>query len=216
MTIRHHPSEALLTAYASGALSAAESLVVAVHANQCANCRRLIRAVEGIGGASLEETEPASLGIDAFERITSMLRSSADKSYLNESETLTNDGLEDLPAPIPTQRFGRRRWVAPGVRLRTILLPGESRSRAFLLYSRAGARMIEHSHSGVELTCVLKGSFSHKGGRYGPGDFDFGDYSVDHQPVVGPEEPCLCIVAMQGRLRVPGFLGRLISPFIHV
>ena len=216
MTITHHPSETLLTAYASGALSNAERLVVAVHANQCTNCRRLIRAVEGIGGASLEEAEFASLETDAFERITSMLQSSADKTYPNKSETLTDGAIEEFPVPIPTQRFGRRKWVAPGVSVRPILLPGEGRSRAFLLYSRAGARMLEHSHSGVELTCVLKGSFSHKGGRYGPGDFDFGDYNVDHQPVVGPEEACLCIVAMQGRLRVPGFWGRLISPFIRV
>ena len=54
---------------------------------------------------------------------------------------------------------------------------------------------LEHTHTGKELTCVLKGTFSHQGGRYGPGDFDFGDEAVDHRPIVGAEEPCLCLVA---------------------
>jgi putative transcriptional regulator len=76
--------------------------------------------------------------------------------------------------------------------------------------------MLEHSHTGTELTCVLKGSFSHQGGRYGPGDFDYGDDDVDHRPIVGDEGPCLCLVAMTGDLRMNGFFGRLISPFIRL
>ena len=76
--------------------------------------------------------------------------------------------------------------------------------------------MLEHTHTGTELTCVLKGSFSHQGGRYGPGDFDYGDDNMDHRPVVGDEGPCLCLVAMTGDLRMNGFFGRLISPFIRL
>ena len=76
--------------------------------------------------------------------------------------------------------------------------------------------MLEHSHTGTDLTCVLKGSFRHQGGNYGPGDFDFGDGAVDHQPVVGGEEPCLCLVSMTGDLRMNGFFGRLIGPFVRI
>ena len=76
--------------------------------------------------------------------------------------------------------------------------------------------MLEHTHTGIELTCVLKGSFSHVGGRFGPGDFDYGDDTLDHQPLVGGEEPCVCLVAMTGDLRMNGFFGRLISPFVRL
>ena len=75
--------------------------------------------------------------------------------------------------------------------------------------------MLEHTHTGIELTCVLRGSFSHEGGRFGPGDFDFGDETLDHQPIVGSGEPCLCLVAMTGDLRMNGFFGRLIGPFVR-
>jgi putative transcriptional regulator len=216
MTITHHPTEALLTAYASGALTQAERLVLAVHVNQCALCRRLIRAFECLGGASLEDVEPASLTPDAFVRISGLLQTSPDKAFRDTFDSRADEALKELPAPIAAQRFGRRKWIAPGISARPILLPGDGRSRAFLLYSGAGARMLEHTHNGVELTCVLKGSFSHKGGHYGPGDFDFGDHTVDHLPIVSSEEPCLCIVAMDGRVRIPGFLGRLLSPFIRL
>ncbi|MGA7809049.1 cupin domain-containing protein, partial [Bradyrhizobium sp.] len=125
--------------------------------------------------------------------------------------------LDDrLPAILRNYQIGARRRVAPGVSLHPIRLPDGGGSRAFLLRSDPGTRMLEHSHTGTELTCVLKGSFSHDGGRFGPGDFDFGDGTVDHQPVVGDGEPCLCVVAMTGDLRLNGFLGRLISPFIRL
>ena len=48
------------------------------------------------------------------------------------------------------------------------------------------------------------------------GDFDFGDESVDHRPIVGGNEPCVCLVAMTGDLRMNGFLGRLIAPFVRL
>lgn len=123
---------------------------------------------------------------------------------------------DDLPEILRHYRIGRRRRVAPGVSLRPIELPGSSRSRAFLLQSGPGTRMLEHTHTGTELTCVLRGSFSHEGGRFGPGDFDYGDETLDHQPIVGSDEPCLCLVAMTGDLRMNGFFGRLIGPFVRL
>ena len=123
---------------------------------------------------------------------------------------------DDLPAILRRCRFGKQRRVAPGVKLQPIILPDAGKSRAFLLWSAPGTRMLEHSHTGTELTLVLKGSFSHQGGEYRPGDFDFGDGEVDHQPVVGGDIPCLCLVAMSGDLQLHGFLGRLISPFVRL
>jgi putative transcriptional regulator len=76
--------------------------------------------------------------------------------------------------------------------------------------------MLEHSHTGTELTLVLNGSVSHQGGDFRPGDFDFGDGEVDHQPIVGGDIPCLCLVAMSGDLQLHGWLGRLISPFVRI
>lgn len=212
MSVTHHPSPELLAAFAAGTLDAGEHLAVAVHASGCSTCRRLVRAVERIGGSTLEAVEPAPMKAGAFEAVMAELdRSPPQPRALADS--FTDD---DLPEILRHYRIGRRRRVAPGVSMRPIELPGPSRSRAFLLRSDPGTHMLEHTHTGTELTCVLRGSFSHEGGRFGPGDFDFGDETLDHQPIVGDGEPCLCLVAMTGDLRMNGFFGRLISPFVRL
>lgn len=211
MNVTHHPSPELLASFAAGTLDAGEHLVVAVHASGCSTCRQVVRAVEAVGGSTLEAIEPAPMKAGAFEAVAARLESPGSapaRSYGRTDDT--------LPEILKRYRIGRRRRIAPGVSLRPIELPGPSRSRAFLLRSNPGTRMLEHTHTGTELTCVLQGSFSHEGGRFGPGDFDFGDETQDHQPVVGDSEPCLCLVAMTGDLRMNGFFGRLISPFVRL
>jgi putative transcriptional regulator len=212
MSVTHHPSPELLAGFAAGTIDAGEHLAVAVHASGCSTCRRLLRAIEGIGGSTLESIEPAPMKAGAFEAVVAKL----DRSPPQPSAPADSFADDDLPEILRHYRIGRRRRVAPGVSMRPIELLGPSRSRAFLLRSNPGTRMLEHTHTGTELTCVLRGSFSHEGGRFGPGDFDFGDETLDHQPIVGDGEPCLCLVAMTGDLRMNGFFGRLISPFVRL
>jgi putative transcriptional regulator len=76
--------------------------------------------------------------------------------------------------------------------------------------------MLEHTHTGIEMTCVLSGAFTQDGSRYGPGDFDLGDETIDHQPVVDPGQDCVCLVAMQGDLRLHGLIGRMVQPFVRL
>jgi putative transcriptional regulator len=212
MSVTHHPPEELLAGFAAGTLDAGEHLAVAVHVCGCPACRRLVRAVEGVGGSTLEAIEPAPMKAGAFEAVLAKLGQPPSHSH----PPAASGADEALPEILRHYRIGKRRWVAPGVSMRPIKLPGPSSSRAFLLRSEPGTHMLEHTHTGTELTCVLRGSFSHEGGRFGPGDFDFGDDTLDHQPTVGDGEPCLCLVAMTGDLRINGFFGRLIGPFVRL
>jgi putative transcriptional regulator len=212
MSVTHHPPPELLAGFAAGTLDAGEHLAIAVHVSGCSSCRRLVRAVEDIGGSTLEAAEPAAMNVGAFEAVMAKF----DQSAPQPSASTDSFADDDLPEILRHYRIGRRRWVAPGVSMRPIELPGPSRSRAFLLRSNPGTHMLEHTHTGTELTCVLRGSFSHEGGRFGAGDFDFGDETLDHQPTVGDGEPCLCLVAMSGDLRINGFFGRLIGPFVRL
>lgn len=215
MTISHHPPDELLADFATGRLDEPEHLVVAVHVAECPSCRRFTAAMEHLAGAALEASEPVAMKADAFDTILTRLDEPAPAPGADVAAAAAPLD-ESLPEILRRCRFGKQRSVAPGLKLQPIILPSAGQSRAFLLWSAPGARMLEHSHSGTELTCVLKGSFSHEAGRFGPGDFDFGDGDVDHQPIVGPEEPCLCLVAMTGQLELHGLLGRLISPFVRL
>jgi putative transcriptional regulator len=215
MTINHHPPEYLLADYAIGRLDEADRLVIGVHAAQCPRCQRFIAAIEHLAGDALEQATPVAMAEDAFATLMAGIDEPATASPTAASRPvpLLDD---DLPESLRNCRFGKSRRVAPGVKLQPIILPGADKSRAFLLWSAPGTRMLEHTHTGTELTLVLKGSFSHQGGEYRPGDFDFGDGDVDHQPIVGSDMPCLCLVAMSGDLQMHGWLGRLISPFVRL
>lgn len=216
MTITHHPPDELLADFATGALDQAEHLVVAVHAAQCPVCRRFVRAMEQLAGAALEDVTPVPLTPGSFEAVMVRVREAPKQEIATPASSTADREDDGLPEALRRLPIGKSRWVAPGVSLRPILLPGLGKSRSFLLQSAPGTQMLEHTHSGNELTCVLKGSFSHAGGTFVPGDFDFGDEAVDHRPIVGGDEPCLCLVAMTGDLRLHGLLGRLISPFIRL
>lgn len=217
MTIEHHPSEELLARFAAGKLDQAEHIVMAAHVSMCGRCRRFVAALERMGGIALKTAEPAAMAPDAFDVAMARIESGASSrpASVDRGPRRRTDEV-DLPLVLNHYEIGSLRRIAPGVSMRPILLPKTGKSRAFLLMSAPGTRMLEHTHTETELTCVLRGSFSHQGGCFGPGDFDLGDHSIDHQPVVGTEELCVCLVAMSGKLRIHGLLGRLIEPFIRL
>ncbi|AMA55586.1 ChrR family anti-sigma-E factor [Bradyrhizobium sp. CCGE-LA001] len=213
MTISHHPPEDLLADFAAGKLEEAHQLVVGVHVAGCPRCTRFVQAIEQLAGAALEDVAPVPIATDAFDRVMSRIHEAPKEAV---APALASDTDDDVPPALRKYRIGKRRRVAPGLSLRPIELSGQGQARAFLLRSAPGSRMLEHTHTGTELTLVLEGSFSHEGGHFGPGDFDYGDDEVEHRPIVGNEGPCLCLVAMTGDLRMNGFLGRLIGPFVRL
>jgi putative transcriptional regulator len=216
MTISHHPPEDLLADFAAGRLEEAHRLVVGVHVAECARCARFVQAIEHLAGATLEDVEPVPVAPNAFERMMSRIHDLPEEKKAALTTVGTPGRDQDIPMALRNYRIGKRRRIAPGLSMRPIELSGSGQARAFLLRSAPGTRMLEHTHTGTELTLVLEGSFSHEGGRFGPGDFDYGDDEIDHRPIVGDEGPCVCLVAMTGDLRMNGLLGRLIGPFVRL
>jgi putative transcriptional regulator len=216
MTIKHHPPQEFIARFAAGRLDRAEHIVIATHVSMCARCRRFVAAFERLGGTALEAAEPVALAAGAFDAV--MARIGAAEAVPPPPAVPRPRQAQDAGLPKVLDRYdiGRVRRIAPGLSMRPIMIPGAGRSRAFLLRSEPGTHMLEHTHTETELTCVLEGSFSHEGGHFGPGDFDLGDDTVDHRPIVGADLPCVCLVAMSGKLRINGFLGRLIEPFIRL
>lgn len=214
MSITHHPSDDILGRYATGRLGGAQRLVIDVHAASCPRCRGTLEVFGCLGGEALEVTTPVDMTANAFDRVMAGALASTHAEPANSAAV----DLEDGPLPRALRNFpiGKRRRIAPGVSLRPIALPFPSESRLFLLRSAPGTKMLEHTHSGTEFTCVLSGSFAHEKGQYGPGDFDFGDSEVDHKPIVTADGVCVCLVAMTGELKPNGWFGRLIAPFIRI
>lgn len=214
MTIEHHPEEETLAAYAAGALDLGQRVALATHLRACARCRNWVGAMERFAGALVADSPQAELSADALAKTLARLDEPAPPAPPKAQETV--DAPPELPAFVRRYAFGPWRFVAPRVRMRPIVLPEPSPTRVFLLKVAAGARLIEHQHTALEMTCVLRGAFRHAGGRYGPGDFDLGVESVQHEPRIEAGEDCVCLVAMQGALRWSGFAGRLAQLFVRL
>jgi len=216
MTIAHHPTEELLSAFAAGTLDLGQHVAMATHLVSCPHCRAFAHSMEHVGGAVIENLPPARMSTGALAEAESRLNEAAPATAPAFPAEAPRVEVAGLPFFVRRYRFGNWKWIAPSVYLRPIILPASSKTRVFLLKSGPSTRMLQHSHTDIELTCVLSGAFSHDGGRYGPGDFDLSDESVQHQPIVEAGAECICLVAMQGQLKLNGLIGRIMQPFVRL
>ena len=214
---RHHPKNTTLAEFAAGTLDEGRSLVVASHLAMCGECRAYVSALEEAGGQMLVEIEPMAMAPGAAGRALSVI----DREVSAPRAQGRNQSVKPVWQPeqktLLGYELGPWRWVAPGLRHRVVKVPSEDGgTRVFMLKAAPGLKIPEHSHTGTELTCVLSGAFIHEGGRFAAGDCDDADHDDGHSPVIDGDEDCICLVAMQGQLRLSGLLGRLMQPFVRI
>lgn len=211
MTAVRQPSEERLLAYAAGALSPPESVVVATHLAMRPEAARWVSKLQTVGGDLLEAIEPAPVADDLLARTLASL-SAPEPAVLPEA---AND-MTELPAPLRSYALGPWRWIGPDMRVRDVLAPREGDCRVILLRIGPGRTTPVHTHNGVELTCVISGAYETDEGRFGPGDFEEADGEVHHRPRTVSDEPCLCVVALDGQIRLDGWIGSLLQPFVRL
>lgn len=193
----HHPSEALLTDYASGAMRPAFGVVVAAHLESCAACRATLAGLEALGGEMIARLPEIGLSEDALPRVM--------------AGTERPPAAASPPAP-PTARrvpFGRELWLGPGMGVRKARMEGGD----FLYQLRlpAGQETFPHGHHGVEFTAVLKGAFNDGFETYEAGDFAEADQDLEHKPHVEAGGECICLIASDRPVRTTDLVGRLIQ-----
>lgn len=211
MTAVRQPSEERLLAYAAGVLSPPESVVVATHLAMRPRTARWVETLQAVGGDLLEAIEPAPVADDLLARTLASL-SAPEPAVPPEP---AND-MTELPAPLRGYALGPWRWIGPDMRVRDVLAPRDGDCRVILLSIGPGRTTPVHTHAGVELTCVISGAYETDEGRFGPGDFEEADGEVHHRPRTVSAEPCLCVVALDGQIRLDGWIGRLLQPFVRL
>jgi putative transcriptional regulator len=190
--IQHHPDDSTLLQYVTGALPEALNLVLATHLTYCALCRQSVAHLETIGGIILEEIEPEP---------TSNLPASLSDRQLQASLSDWQSPIvnHSLPAPLNRTPLGSYWWpFAAGLRWRRLRVAGSAWGG--LIWGKPGAKLPRHRHAGLELTCVLEGSFADGSGEYFAGDIsdpEEGDHSEPPIIITG-SQPCLCVLASEG------------------
>jgi putative transcriptional regulator len=211
MTIKHHPTDETLGAFAGGTLDEGRALIVATHVAFCAQCRTAAANFECVAGEMLRELPPAEMKTDALSQALARLDASRRETPRN---VYSGDDIR-LPAPLASYDRGPWRWLGRGIEFCTIDVRAQKDGRVFMLKAAPGTRLPHHRHTGTEWTCVIRGSFNHEGGHFSAGDIDEADESIEHHPVVGMDDVCICIVALQGKVKLQGWAGRLLQPLLR-
>jgi putative transcriptional regulator len=213
----HHPSQARLLDYASGSLPEPVALLVATHVALCPLCRRGLAELEAVGGALLEALPPEPVADDSLARLLARIDRPAQPA---EPVAGAAPAAAELVLPQPLRDYvgslDRVAWRHLRPLSEARLLPGFEKFTTRLLRVTPGTALPHHTHAGSELTLVLQGGFSDVTGHYLRGDVCEADSAVDHRPVADWDEICLCLAVTDAQLRLTGWLGRLLNPFIRI
>lgn len=215
--ITHHLSDKLLMAYSAGSLPEAFNLAVASHIAMCDECRARLASFDAVGGALLD-TDPEisqSMSKGALEATLERIKSAAPTPRQRKSEPL------DTILPSPLQHYvgtdvSKIKWRSVGNGVRQMIIPTSAQATARLLYIPAGVAVPDHGHGGMELTLVLQGAFADDSDRFGRGDIEIADETMEHQPVAAPGADCICLAVTDAPLKFRGLLPRLAQPFLGI
>ena len=228
MTPRHHLHESTLVSHAAGALPAEQSVVVDVHLQGCAMCRRALADAERVGGYLLEDLlespQPAfpdlhqtALRVAMLERLEQASPPDTPAADVPMQPGPPNEDL--LPAPLHAY-FGTRysalkwNWMGPGMGF--IRKIGPDGGTLVMLRIGPGKRLPVHGHGGTEITQILRGAYDDVFGHFAVGDAaDLGNH-IEHQPVTSPGGDCICVAAMDAPLRFSGLLARALQPIYGI
>lgn len=220
MTIKHHIGDDLVLAYASGELDEATSLLVATHMALCPQCRQALELAESIGGTLIEEEPEAEIADGELEAIFGRIEDTKVPADPAPGPERARRGACVLPQPLRDYANGdvdSLRWRSLGGGVRHFPIDtGASRAKARLLYIPPASKVPDHGHRGLELTLVLAGSFYDDGAWFRRGDVEEADATVEHQPVAGPEETCICLAVTDAPLRFRSLIPRLAQPFLGI
>lgn len=205
----HHIPEHLIQAHVAGQLPHVFSVVVAAHVSVCDDCRALAEAAEALGG-TLMEAGSAAVSAATRARVLAALDDSAPAP-----PPFARSGI--FPAPVMQAMGGRPPvWRRLGGGLRQQVLAADREGSLRLILIPPGVAVPEHGHKGLEMTMVLQGNFADSTGHFGPGDVEVSGDELDHQPVTGPEGPCICLSATAAPLRFRALLPRLLQPLLRI
>ncbi|AVW90315.1 ChrR family anti-sigma-E factor [Celeribacter baekdonensis] len=209
-SITHHVSDDVLLAYVSGHLPQPYAVVIASHLSLCDDCRARSEAHAHAGGVVME-TGAVS---DVSAALKSRLFDELDAVFEQEPEY---EAKGPYPAPVMAALGGAQpRWKHMGLGTKQAILQHDKAGSVRLLYIPGGMAVPDHGHNGLELTLVLQGAFRDETGRYGVGDLETADGSLEHTPIAEPGEACICLAATDAQLRFLSLVPRLLQPIFRI
>jgi putative transcriptional regulator len=192
----------------------------------CPHCRKRVENLNKLGATILTNSVAEAVQPDTFEQLMARIRAeSSDATALTKATkpqelhpSYANDPLlKHLPKVITKllPRDGKLKWERVSKGLKSArLVTGQKQYEVVFQRITSGNKVVEHDHGGLEVTMVLSGSFSDEDGVYTEGDFLVRTPGEVHRPTATRNQDCLCISVVEAPVKVTGFLGPLINPFL--
>ena len=218
MTHNHHPQPETLISYVAGTLPNAISCVVACHLSLCRDCSDHARRLGIVGGLMLKKLDTAPADKAFTERADAhwSVHGLPSRDPRQNPAPQTEDPV--LPKPL-AHHLGMGgadipwKTVVKGVRQYWVKLPKGS-GQIRLLRLAPGKLLLEHTHTGMELTLVLQGIYGDHTGDYVRGDVIEWMEGTLHQPRASGAEECICVIASENTPRFSRLAARLLRPIM--
>lgn len=208
----------LMIDYASGALPEPVALAMATHISLSPAARDAYAQLNALGGMMLEALDDdGALSDDALDDV--LQRLDAPEPVAPSVPDLDDRTRAIVPGPL--QRYlpaslDSLPWkqVIRGVKEYRFETTVDGYKTA-LIRVAPGRPMPRHSHRGPEYTVILDGAYDDDDGmRLERGDICEAQPADNHQPVADPETGCICLIVLDAPLKLSGFLGTVINPFL--
>lgn len=226
-----HPSKQQLLDYCEGALNDVDGFTIALHLEQCSECRRLVSELEHRCADSVFNAEPVNdpslVSDESFKNMLSTITdmeptgASAFITPTRHNATVTTPNGKTFQLPSPLSRHAERisDWKNYGGKVYSASIELDTQARVNLLYINEDAQVPQHTHKGEETTVILHGGFSDEDGHYHAGDYLVRDASHKHAPFTQKGEDCLCLTVLtepmiftQGVARIFNLFGKGMYP----
>jgi putative transcriptional regulator len=214
------PSEkwnGVLAEYVSGDLSPAKHIMVACKREVSPDTAQDISFQENLAAATLEDISPVSLSMGFLDDVLASLpmRLESWNDNIRASgiapkslRKLLGHGIQDI------------KWksLIPGVSVHDVLGDRHYHNgeRLYLLRTKGGMKMPDHSHKGEEWSLLLSGSYTVDDKTYKRGDLHIEDETETHAPHIAEGEDCICLVMTEGPLVMKHFIPKLVQKVVGV
>jgi putative transcriptional regulator len=216
-TIHHHPSDEQLTEFSAGSLVMSRALCISAHLDHCHDCQQRLARLQRLGSAQLETLAPQSVSNTLKQSIMAKIH---EISPPQEKSPIKKETTSDVPRCLQKwvpDSLDDLSWtkISPSISISELCTEGNG-AKAALVKVKAGGNMAHHSHTGEEVTVILKGSYSDEDGIYRKGDYVFRDPGHKHKPIATKDQDCVCLIVLDAPIQFTGWIQRLLNPFLRL
>lgn len=209
--IKHHPSDALMLAFAKGELSITMTMAISAHVEMCPCCADKLSALETrLGGSELGGEEEIVVDSDFAAMFADIVADDTQAELISVPQATLMYQHKEVLLPRALSCLERSEFSTIGKIGRSRFNADDGTLRASLLQIAPGGEIPEHTHTGFEITLLLDGDFSDEDGEYVPGDFIMLDGAHNHTPKT--KDGCLCFTVVSSALYFNKGISKLLNP----